>query len=211
MATGDPMRLCPDCGKFYYMNNGHDCSILRTYGSVNPIGTVALLSPPCPNCRDVESGMEVLVDQKSCCTRCGEWVGDTQLMAGKPVQVKKVCVSDLVIGETFLREEAHDYSGKPDAYGKLRSVLKEAVLQASEGKGKERHAVDGEAFENQQICEITRRLSMSPVAGALSQVVKKVYESSRLPRDRAIAELRGAINYIAAAIIVLEEQKTENT
>jgi hypothetical protein len=36
-------------------------------------------------------------------------------------------------------------------------------------------------------------------------VVKKTVESSRLPVSAAIDELRGAINYLAAAIVLLEE------
>lgn len=98
-------------------------------------------------------------------------------------------------------------SGADIEYARLRAVLEAAAMQAIAGKGKERHAERGESFEEQQICEITRRLRKSPVAGSLFQAVKKCYESSRLPRDRAVAELRGAINYIAAAIIVLEEHE----
>lgn len=98
---------------------------------------------------------------------------------------------------------------QPDPYKKLRKVLEQAVHQASHGKGSNRHALPGEPWEDQQICEITRRLSKSPVAGPLFQAVKKCYESSRLPKDRAIAELYGAINYITAAVIVLEEQPPE--
>ena len=37
------------------------------------------------------------------------------------------------------------------------------------------------------------------------EAVKKIYESKRLSKDRAIEELLGAINYIAAGIIILEE------
>jgi hypothetical protein len=92
-----------------------------------------------------------------------------------------------------------------DLYARLREILDASQAQASQGKGKERHAVAGENFENQQICEITRRLSGHPAAGALFQSVKKIYESGRLPKERAIAELYGAINYIAAAIIVMED------
>jgi hypothetical protein len=86
----------------------------------------------------------------------------------------------------------------PEAYLSLHSVLWEALLQASEGKGKERHASEGEAFENQPICEIARRLD----GGPLYQAVKKIYESKRLPGEAGVRELLGAINYIAAEIIV---------
>jgi hypothetical protein len=92
-----------------------------------------------------------------------------------------------------------------DNYGSLKRVLADAMLQAKSGKGKERHA-DEEPFENQKICVINRWLKDSPVAGPLFQAVKKTIESSRLPGERAIDELRGAINYLAAAIILLEEQ-----
>ena len=91
-------------------------------------------------------------------------------------------------------------------YALLELVLDRALAQASGGKGKERHAVDGEPFERQQICEITRRLGHGFSRG---QAVKKIYEAQRLPADRAVAELLGAINYIAASIIVLEEQTGE--
>jgi hypothetical protein len=90
-------------------------------------------------------------------------------------------------------------------YRQLARVLRGAYNQASKGKGKDRHAVTGEAFEDQQICEITRRLQGNPAAGALFQAVKKIYESGRLPKKQAIAELHGAINYTGAAILVIEE------
>lgn len=94
-------------------------------------------------------------------------------------------------------------------YAALEAVFQDALAQASQGKGRERHAKD-EPFERQKICEITRRLQGSPVAGPLFQAIKKCYESQRLPRDRAIAELHGAMNYIAASIIVLGEQPDED-
>jgi hypothetical protein len=95
---------------------------------------------------------------------------------------------------------------KAEQYGELFRVLHGAYTQASDGKGRARHAELNEPFEEQKICEITRRLRGNVAAGALFPAVKKCYESGRLPKDRAIAELQGAINYIAAAIIVMEEQ-----
>lgn len=95
---------------------------------------------------------------------------------------------------------------KTGQYDKLEEVLSGAFLQASEGKGKIRHA-DGEPYENQKICEISRRLKRHQAGGPLFQAVKKIYETGRLNNDEAIAELQGAINYIAAAIIILEENK----
>ena len=95
-----------------------------------------------------------------------------------------------------------------DKYLSLKRVLADAMLQAKSGKGKERHA-DDEPFQYQKICVINRWLEGSPVAGALFQAVKKTVESSRLSDSAAIHELRGAINYLAAAIILLEERDEE--
>jgi transposase InsO family protein len=89
-------------------------------------------------------------------------------------------------------------------YGSLSAVLAEAFLQASAGKGRTRHASVGEPFDKQPICEMARRLG---VGGPLYQAVKKIYESERLAGEAGVAELLGAINYIAAAIIVRREEE----
>lgn len=90
-------------------------------------------------------------------------------------------------------------------YQSLQNVLEEAYIQASEGKGQERHA-KGEPFEEQKICEITRRLIGSPIQSLLYQAVKKIYETTRTD---PIPELLGAINYIAAGIIILRELEAQ--
>lgn len=82
-------------------------------------------------------------------------------------------------------------------YESLASVLDEALAQAQSGKGKERHA-SGEAFEDQQICEIAARTGDG---GPIFQLVKKAYESQRLEGERGDAELLGTINYAVAAIL----------
>lgn len=85
-------------------------------------------------------------------------------------------------------------------YLKLANVLDMAYNQAANGKGKERHASDKEAFEDQPICEITRRVGMGYPLG---QSMKKTQESLRFEEpQRRIAELLGAINYLAAAVII---------
>jgi len=86
----------------------------------------------------------------------------------------------------------------PDEYKTLKAVLDEALLQASVGKGKERHAVEGVPFEKQISCIIEWELP----GYASGQAAKKIFEASRLPTDRAIHELLGAINYLVIAIIV---------
>lgn len=87
-------------------------------------------------------------------------------------------------------------------YEKLRRIFQAAIDQAAHGKGKERHAENGEHFEDQQICEITRRVG---IGFPLGQAIKKAIESCRLPGARGEAELLGAMNYLAAAAIVRGE------
>ena len=91
-------------------------------------------------------------------------------------------------------------------YSSLWRVLIAAFDQASQGKGRERHS-DGEPFEQQICCQITRRHGL---AFATGQAAKKLDEVHRLLRDKgpdaAIAECLGAINYAAAAVIVLQEE-----
>lgn len=104
-----------------------------------------------------------------------------------------------------LIQKAHD----SDNYASLRSVLSDALHQAAFGKGKERHAND-DPFERQSICEITRKHGL---AFATGQAAKKLEESHRLLQLRgaeaAINEILGAINYAAAAVIVLREGEGE--
>ena len=88
-----------------------------------------------------------------------------------------------------------------DPYISLRYVLELAVDQAANGKGKERHA-NGEPFDQQKICKISRAVG---VGFALGQALKKAEESVRLNKEAALREILGAINYLAAAYIVLSE------
>lgn len=88
-------------------------------------------------------------------------------------------------------------------YDSLRAVLDRAFDQASAGKGRERHARADEPFEQQVILEGARRFGTGAL---LFQAYKKAEESQRLDADRAVAELLGAIVYLAAAVIHREEQ-----
>lgn len=82
-------------------------------------------------------------------------------------------------------------------YAGLARTLYAAFEQAASGKGKERHAVDGVAFEDQPMTTINRQLGS--VDGFIYQAHKKSLEAKRLPDGRAQAELLGAINYLAGA------------
>jgi hypothetical protein len=88
-------------------------------------------------------------------------------------------------------------------YESLASVLDEALEQAQSGKGKERHS-SGEPFVEQPIVAICEDLGSPEFA--VGQAHKKSREALRLPRPRARRELLGAINYLAAAVLVLDRE-----
>jgi hypothetical protein len=91
-------------------------------------------------------------------------------------------------------------------YDSLASVLKRAFDQASAGKGKERHA-NALSFDQQPMQTIASQFG---VGFLLGQAAKKSQESQALPPGRDVAELLGAINYLAGAVIYLETaRKTE--
>lgn len=90
-------------------------------------------------------------------------------------------------------------------YETLASIMDDALAQAQSGKGIERHAGNGEAFVDQQIVQLGEWMGGS-TAFAVGQACKKSIESTRLPDDRARIELLGAINYLAAAIIVIDRR-----
>jgi hypothetical protein len=94
-------------------------------------------------------------------------------------------------------------------YASLARVLELAHSQAATGKGHERHVTANEPFEEQLICWIQRQ----GFDFCSAQAVKKAHEALRLPPEAAIRELLGAINYLAAAVIVLEEKigKSDNS
>lgn len=91
-------------------------------------------------------------------------------------------------------------------YERLADVLARAYAQASVGKGAERHS-RGEPFHEQVIIEGARRFGTGAL---LFQAYKKSEESQRLPKDAAVREILGAINYLAGAIIALEMQEPGN-
>ena len=88
-------------------------------------------------------------------------------------------------------------------YHLLHEVLVMALNQAQDGKGNVRHA-NGKSFEEQPIMNITRMVGTGFCHG---QAIKKLEESIRLDPESAIAEQLGAIIYIAASIMRLNEIK----
>ncbi len=90
----------------------------------------------------------------------------------------------------------------PKGYESLVKILAEALNQAANGKGRERHVDGDEPFERQVICELQRR----GYDYCRGQAVKKIDESLRLKWPAARSELLGAINYLVAAIVVGDEE-----
>lgn len=89
-------------------------------------------------------------------------------------------------------------------YETLASVLALALDQAQSGKGKERHQVGSIPFSQQPICELAR---LYGVGYNFGQSAKKAHETQQLKTKTAKqAELLGAINYLAAAYLVISEQ-----
>ena len=90
-------------------------------------------------------------------------------------------------------------------YAPLHDVLIEALLQASDGKGKERHA-NGKPFLRQPIMENGRQFGPG---GPGMQVAKKCGEAmgmiARGEYAKAKTEVLGAINYAAAMYLLICE------
>ena len=85
-------------------------------------------------------------------------------------------------------------------YETLASVLQRALDQAQDGKGAERHA-DSKPFAKQPMQTIAGQVGPGFLSG---QAIKKIQESQQLPAGRDVAELLGAINYLAGLVIFLE-------
>ena len=102
-----------------------------------------------------------------------------------------------------------DKESTSDNYSELKRVLGMAYNQAAEGKGKERHA-NGEKFEDQPIMTIAKGHGLGYQTG---QAAKKLQEAHTLLKLRgkhaAIQEILGAINYAAAAVLLIEQMEDE--
>lgn len=94
-----------------------------------------------------------------------------------------------------------------EGYESLARVLLMAFAQSAHGKGKERHAQHNEPFIDQVIMEGARRYGLG---APLFQAYKKAEEAQRLDFERAKAELLGAIVYLAAGVLLIEEKQAED-
>jgi hypothetical protein len=102
------------------------------------------------------------------------------------------------------------FSAEP-GYEALNRELAEAFNQSAYGKGKERHA-NSRPFDRQPILELSRLYGPGFAAG---QAAKKTQEAlgmlERGENDRAIAEVHGAIVYLAAVAIRMRELPVKTT
>ena len=135
---------------------------------------------PCPTCLN---GVCQCGPDEDECPNCGDpicncWLEDDD-------------ESTLGLRGVYVNEGYHD----------LFDVLRDALDQAQNGKGEERHG-NGLSFTGQPALTITRAVGLG---FPLGQAMKKIQESQRMDPDAAKRELLGAINYLAAAVLFLDE------
>lgn len=90
----------------------------------------------------------------------------------------------------------------PDGFEELGKIFERAIQQSANGKGSERHQVDGEPWHEQFICK--KGLRAGNAGFAIGQASKKLDEGERMAPDSAVREFLGALVYGAAAIYTLE-------
>ena len=97
----------------------------------------------------------------------------------------------------------------PTGYEILQHHLDSSLDQAARGKGKIRHAQHTQPFDEQIICTIGRLLGSYDFE--IGQAIKKIVEAKRIHKlngpAQAKTELYGAINYLVAACIILDEME----
>jgi len=121
----------------------------------------------------------------------------------EPVKGNGVRFCEFHYDKTLAHMRGIDRVAVATGYKELADVLDDALEQAQGGKGAERHAEEGQPFVEQLICTLTRSEGTGFPRG---QAIKKIDETKRLETVEAkVRELLGAINYIAADVIVLRE------
>jgi hypothetical protein len=136
-------------------------------------------------------------------------INEDFLTLEKEVKEQSKYIVDKVVEET-VKEGLKALSFEDiidEKYAPLWNVLARAFEQASAGKGKERHG-NGKPFLEQPMFSICSMLRSNHFL--IGQAVKKAQESSRMDKDRAVKELLGAINYLAGAVIYLENEDVSN-
>ena len=147
----------------------------------------------CPNKDTVSVSVEATVTQTIKDMACSK----------APVGLKTNHEFEIEDSKAMLRKPAEMHN-VISGYETLGSVLALALEQAQNGKGNERHQVGNTPFSKQPICELAR---LYGVGYNFGQSAKKAHETQQLTTLKAKqAELLGAINFLAAAYVVLSEQ-----
>ncbi len=117
-------------------------------------------------------------------------------------------------GDKNDKREAHDFdkalaqviNHDIHPYTSLDSVLRAAYQQAADGKGRQRHNARNVSCDRQPIMEIGRMCGLGyPTGQAQKKTQEAVSMFNRREHHKAEAELLGAINYLAAAILLIRE------
>lgn len=103
--------------------------------------------------------------------------------------------------EGFSKAKMHNV--RP-GYEELGHILAMALEQAQNGKGNARHQIGDTPFVKQPICELGRLYGTGYNFG---QAAKKAHETNQLgSKEAKVAELLGSIVYLAAAVILIQEE-----
>ena len=189
MSTSDSKILRHECRGCGYISNEFPCP---QCGSVR-ITIVGSSEKPYTTIADYPDLYPTELEGTKC-EQCGAIYDEEPC----PLCSREAWVAEDEYFDQAFEEPANDYN----PYWILKDTLARAYDQAKNGKGKERHAKKNEPFEKQKICEITRRVGLGYPLG---QAIKKAEEALRLDTQAGVKEILGAINYLAAAIIVMEE------
>jgi hypothetical protein len=127
---------------------------------------------------------------------------------------KKVDLEEYIANKTGVAQQIQnrrisEAEKTEDMYAPLKRVLMTAYNHAAVGKGRERHGNGGD-FTSQDIMAIAR---VHGIGFQTGQAEKKVREShgmmAREDFRSARSELLGAINYLAAAYLLIEEKERD--
>ena len=172
----DTWDTCPHCNRREGYLHDKFCPTQLRLREDNPAD-----EPSCPTCKD---GVCQCGPDEDTCPDCGE--GTCEHAAPD---------SAWDDDEEWVKVTVRN------GYNDLFVVLQQALWQAQDGKGAERHG-NGLPFTEQPALTITRAVG---IGFPLGQAMKKIQECQRMDDDAAKRELLGAINYLAAAILSFEK------
>ena len=206
-------------GKFYQTAEGKKVGPMHNFGHRDgyPWNDVNLHGNYYSDAGKAQSGVDLIAEwtDDEDYREPGEF-GEGERVTSEPIPVSDKLEKMTSAPERYVYENKHPlppmscdggHIDTSDAYAPLAAILSEPYDQAAKGKGKERHANDRD-FIDQPIMEIGRMVGPGYQTG---QAMKKAQEAVGMLRrgqpDRAVTELLGAINYLAAAVILIREER----